>query len=83
MRGDGLSDVRRRCRGATEESINDGAQAKQLVERCEARRRRVLAAGARGGSVVSPVRRDQGPTAIGQDQDPMLAVVSMRPSQDG
>jgi hypothetical protein len=63
-----------------EESINDGAQVQQLIHRGERSGLRMLA---HEGSVVGPFGRDEGSSAVGQEQDPLLAVVSMCQSQDG
>ncbi len=60
----------RRCNDAAEESVDDGACVKQILQGAESCRRlcrkRFLRLCCRGK--VSPVRRDHGLAAIGQDQ---------------
>ena len=59
------------------ESINDAAQAEQILEGRQAGRG-VVSGLRRGGADLGPVRRNEGPTAVRQDQDPMRATLSVR-----
>ena len=68
--------MRRFC-GATLESINDGAQAQQILERRQAGGR-LVGRLMRGGSDLGPVGWDEGLTAVGQDQDEVQTIVPMR-----
>jgi len=67
----GVPGLARRCNDAAEESVNDGACVKQILqgaERCRRLwRKRFLRLCCR--PQVSPVRRDHGLAAIGQDQN--------------
>jgi len=69
--------VARRFRGATLESINDGAQVQQILERRQAGGR-LVGRLTRGGSDLGPVGWDEGLTAVGQDQDEVQTIVPMR-----
>ena len=66
----GVPGLARRCNDAAEESVNDGACVKQILQGAERFRRlcrkRFLRLCFRGQ--VSPIRRDHGLAAIGQDQ---------------
>jgi len=69
----------RRCNDAAEESVNDGACAKQILQGAK-RSRRLCGKGflrldCQGQ--VSPVRRDHGLAAIGQDQNQNQSAISL------
>lgn len=67
----GVPGLARMCNDAAEESVNDGACVKQILQGaerfCRLYRKRFLRLCCRGQ--VSPVRRDHGLAAIGQDQN--------------
>jgi hypothetical protein len=69
------------------ESLDEEAGVKQLGQRAQARERRHAGAGIivrclfRGALQIGPFRRDQRTAAVGQDQEQVQAVVTMRPPQ--
>jgi len=75
----GVPGLARRCNDAAEESVNDGACVKQILQGAERFRRlcrkRFLRLCFRGQ--VSPIRRDHGLAAIGQDQDQHQSAISV------
>ena len=80
----GVPGLARRCNDAAEESVNDGACVKQILQGAERFRRlcrkRLLRLCCRGQ--VSPVRRDHGLAAIGQDQNQHQSAFSVRRPKD-
>jgi hypothetical protein len=72
---------------ALKESLDEEAGVKQLGQRAQARERRHAGAGIivrclfRGALQIGPFRRDQRTAAVGQDQEQVQAVVTMRPPQ--
>ncbi len=69
----------RRCNDAAEESVNDGACAKQILQGAKRSRRlcgkKFLRLDCQGQ--VSPVRRDHGLAPIGQDQNQNQSAISL------
>ena len=75
----GVPGLARRCNDAAEESVNDGTCVKQVLQGaercrrlCRKRFRRLCCR-----PQVSPVRRDHGLAAIGQDQNQHQSVLSV------
>jgi hypothetical protein len=80
--GRGWCDVARQFRGATLESIHDGAQAQQILERGQAGGRlveHVMCV----GSDLGPLGWNEGLTAVWQDQDELQTIVPMRLPENG
>jgi len=75
----GVPGLARKCNDAAEESVNDGACAEQILHGAKRfrrlRRKRFLRLDCRGQ--VSPVRRDHGLAAIGQDQNQNQSAISV------